>query len=197
MANKGFFNPSRTLRRADASTRPSTTERTDALVIDMDDSSSAPLATAVLALASLFEEAVAAPFRLRPHDYLVLRVVCERPGIPLARAAEILRFSCQRLSDHADGLEARGLLRPQFAGDRGHPRQLAPTTVGLVVAQESAEYLGSFERKIAAQFSPAESRYLLELLQRVAIPLTASSRTRSNLVSRTRARAAPMLRAAG
>jgi DNA-binding MarR family transcriptional regulator len=105
-----------------------------------------------------------------PGQMGVLAIIDANPGLSQTRLGAALGIDRSTIVGIIDGLEARGLVSRNSAPHdrRSHALKLAPAGAVLLRRLETA--VRAHERQVARALSAPESRQLIALLKRIALP---------------------------
>jgi DNA-binding MarR family transcriptional regulator len=112
-----------------------------------------------------------APLQLEPREFALLRRVGLHEGGSQQAMGERLGVPPSRMVALVDELEARRLLerRPSPSDRRAHALYLTPAGTDLLT--KAIQVATAFESELTQDLDPAERTQLIELLDRLAVPL--------------------------
>lgn len=113
-----------------------------------------------------FEQAVAAPYELRPVEYTLLQLLREGICTTPSQLAKELRITPPSMSVWLDKLTSRGLLTRSKCETDGRAQQIALTSKGQKLITQAHEKLLASEQRMLAHLSMGERTMFLEILEK-------------------------------
>lgn len=120
--------------------------------------------------ADAFERQVGRPLGLRRHEYVLLRIVHEQPGITSAELAHDIGVSRPCVTKVVDELQRRGLVTRTTAPRDRRAQCLEPSTGGSELAERATALVRDVERNLLAGWTSEELQRLFDLLGKL-VPL--------------------------
>jgi DNA-binding MarR family transcriptional regulator len=106
---------------------------------------------------------------LTPGEFGLLVLVDRNPGLSQMALARALGIDRSTLVPILDRLQARGLLLRHRSPTDGRTHALALTPVGEKALARFARLVRAHEKRIASRLSSAETRILIDLLEKVHV----------------------------
>ena len=110
---------------------------------------------------------VLADYDLRIIPFSALSIVAQKPGISQTLLAEALNIERSNLVQIVDDLSKRKLIERQSVASDRRRHALVPTEKGLNLRGLAQGAVAAHEKRMFAALTDAESRMLLELLQKL------------------------------
>jgi DNA-binding MarR family transcriptional regulator len=120
--------------------------------------------------ADAFERKVGRPLGLRRHEYVLLRIVHEQPGVTSAELARDVGVSRPCVTKVMDELQRRGLVTRTTALRDRRAQCLEASAVGSELAERAMALALDAEQLLLAGWTSDERQRLLDLLGKLVPP---------------------------